>query len=264
MVHVRAESTSQYQTMESLIHSAYPAALRRSLCTSCLRAWNNSNIPTISRKFGLQNSNRLQSQRRYKGYIAPAGGQARPIEGFYAELISRPMQKVIPLTRTAPESPQPESLPKTEKEELLQKARVVFGSRLAGPGERKAEIEANSQNIAGIMVPPRPKEPDNCCMSGCVNCVWDMYRDEMEEWALKSAEARVALQARKKSSASVQGGSTTVPSSIDDDGGGSDTNWGSGGQETLFDDIPVGIREFMKTEKKLKLRHRAEQAATVT
>jgi hypothetical protein len=31
---------------------------------------------------GLQNSDRIQ--RRFKGYIAPEGEQARPITGFYA------------------------------------------------------------------------------------------------------------------------------------------------------------------------------------
>jgi hypothetical protein len=35
-----------------------------------------------SARKGLQNSDRMQ--RRYKGYIAPAGEQARPITGFYA------------------------------------------------------------------------------------------------------------------------------------------------------------------------------------
>jgi hypothetical protein len=33
-------------------------------------------------RMGLQNSDRIQ--RRYKGYIAPPGEQARPITGFYA------------------------------------------------------------------------------------------------------------------------------------------------------------------------------------
>jgi hypothetical protein len=153
----------------------------------------------------------------------------------------------------------------TEKEETLQKARVVFGSRLAGPGERKADIEAKSQNIAGIMVPPRPTEPDNCCMSGCVNCVWDMYRDEMEEWAAKSAEARAAMQVQRESGQGTgamnaeQGTPSHVATSMDDDGGGSESNWGAGiAQGNLFDDIPVGIREFMKTEKKLKQRHMEE------
>ena len=46
----------------------------------------------------------------------------------------------------------------------------------------------------------------------------------------------------------------------DDDGGGSEANWDSGmamsGKEgDLFGDIPVGIREFMRTEKMLKTRH---------
>lgn len=171
------------------------------------------------------------------------------------------------MTKTAPSPPPSESLPKTEREEVLQKARVVFGSRLAGPGERTAEIEAASQNIAGVMVPPRPTEPDNCCMSGCVNCVWDMYRDEMEHWAAKSAEARAAMQAQREkgegsgSMVAQQGAPAHVATSMDDDGGGSETNWAaSSAQENLFDDIPVGIREFMKTEKKLKKKHMEERA----
>jgi hypothetical protein len=45
---------------------------------------------------------------------------------------------------------------------------------------------------------------------------------------------------------------------MDDDGGGSEANWevpsvpGAGGEEDLFKGIPVGIREFMKIEKKLR------------
>jgi hypothetical protein len=51
-----------------------------------------------------------------------------------------------------------------------------------------------------------------------------------------------------------------VATSMDDDGGGSETNWSAGlamsGQEgDLFKDIPVGIREFMRTEKMLKQKH---------
>ena len=45
--------------------------------------------------------------------------------------------------------------------------------------------------------------------------------------------------------------------SMDDDGGGSETNWTSG-QEDLLRGIPVGIREFMRTEKRLKEKHARE------
>jgi hypothetical protein len=181
------------------------------------------------------------------------------------------MSKIAPVTRTAPTPPPPESLPMTQKEETLQKARVVFGSRLAGPGERRADIEAKSRNVAGVMVPPKPTEPDNCCMSGCVNCVWDMYRDEMEEWAAKSAEARAAMQAQRAagkgtgSMVAEPGTPQHAATSMDDDGGGSETNWDMGvEQASLFDDIPVGIREFMRTEKMLKQKHLAERSAATT
>ncbi|KAF1968812.1 hypothetical protein BU23DRAFT_540538 [Bimuria novae-zelandiae CBS 107.79] len=251
--------------MEQLARCARPLALRRDLCISCHRTWLRRSELPATQKAGLQNSDRIQ--RRFKGYIAPAGEQARPIEGFYAELLSKPTSEVQSATRTAPESPSPESLPKTDEEERLTKARIVFGSRIAGAAERRKEIDARSREIAGVKVPPKPTEPDNCCMSGCVNCVWDLYRDEMEEWAAKSAEAYANMQAQR---ARGQGSGamtattetpTHVATSIDDDGGGSETNWTAPvNPGSLFDDIPVGIREFMRTEKKLKEKHRAERA----
>lgn len=124
-------------------------------------------------------------------------------------------------------------------------------------------------------------------MSGCVNCVWDRYRDELEEWAAKSAEARGRLEARKAE----EGGAAQsreesdsekqeidapshVTSSMDDDGGGSEALWGAGddgdvgwlmstGQKTedILDGVPVGIREFIKNEKRLKQQKAAAAAA---
>lgn len=187
---------------------------------------------------------------------------------LFSELLSKPLSQTQSATRTPPEPPPPGEPPTTAQEETLAKARIVFGSKLAGPAERRKEIEAASRNIAGVMVPPRPEEPDNCCMSGCVNCVWDIYRDEMEEWAAKNAEARARIQARREAgqgSGSMLTGKDTpthVVTSMDDDGGGSEANWGPTGTEgDLFDDIPVGIREFMKTEKRLKQRRTASTAA---
>lgn len=135
--------------------------------------------------------------------------------------------------------------------------------------------------VGGVLVPPRPEEPDNCCMSGCVNCVWDQYRDDMEEWAAANAEAEQRLQEQQSppdtvlastsaadGTAGVDGTGASRPSykeavSMDDDGGGSSAHhqpvlskdmW----DDDLYKDIPVGIREFMKTEKKLKNRHQEE------
>jgi len=244
---------------------APPRALRSFICASCLESFTRPRPSIASRTTGLQNSDRIR--RQYKGYIATPGSQANPIQGFYADLISQPLSKVQPATRTNPTPPPPESLPKTEREETLAKARIVFGSRLAGPAERQAEREASSIVIGGVLVPPRPEEPDNCCMSGCVNCVWDVYRDDMEDWAAKSQEARAALQAKRiggegtGTMITAEGTPQHVATSMDDDGGGSEANWSAQlgtGKDDLFGDIPVGIREFMRTEKRLKKQHLQE------
>lgn len=65
-------------------HIAYSGslAMRQRLCASCLRSWRRSRASTEAGRIGLQNSDR--TQRRFKGYIAPEGEQARPITGFYA------------------------------------------------------------------------------------------------------------------------------------------------------------------------------------
>jgi predicted nucleic acid-binding Zn-ribbon protein len=105
-------------------------------------------------------------------------------------------------------------------------------------------------------------------MSGCVNCVWDIYREEFEEWKALSKQARERMEAQKAS----QGDATAVPAageggSMDDDGGGSEALWMEGSakeeeeEKDPFADVPVGIREFMRTEKMLKERQAAQQAS---
>lgn len=113
-------------------------------------------------------------------------------------------------------------------------------------------------------------------MSGCVHCVWDDYRDEVEEWAmrLKTAQAKANAAGKgsldlRKSGKIPQGGRREVErasTSMDDDGGGRESNWDFGSSEAgdLFGSIPVGIREFMKTEKRLRDMHRQEAGRATT
>lgn len=218
---------------------------------------------------------------RHRSNDSKDNDQVFPLTGYYADILSSrrtlkdelkntPTSKTQPQTHTAPSPPPAESLPKTDKEETLQKARIVFGSRLSGPSERKDEIEANSKEIAGISVPPKPKEPDgdDCCMSGCVNCVWDIYREEFEEWRAKTKEARAKMEAQRAQQQQQPQKvdiSASLASSMDDDGGGSEALWTEGSEvdeEELdpFANVPVGMREFMRTEKMLKQK-RAEKGS---
>jgi hypothetical protein len=128
-----------------------------------------------------------------------------------------------------------------------EKARIIFGTRLAGP-ERRAASLADATLVAGVLVPRRPEEPDNCCMSGCVNCVWERFREEMDEWAAANAEAQRRL---------VMGGVDDKKEGgvrVDERAVGGGAKREAIDEEELYRDVPVGIREFMKHEKRLKVK----------
>lgn len=99
------------------------------------------------------------------------------------------------------------------------------------------------------------------------SCVWDDYRDDVESWALRLREA----QAKGSGGGVTQTPKIEIPrsevhvasGSMDDDGGGSEALWTAPSTETnpdaLFQDIPVGIREFMATEKKIRERKKSKK-----
>lgn len=179
--------------------------------------------------------------------------QVHPLTGFYKLLLDTPFHPANPLPPGVPHPPA--TTPLTEPFSLndptttadantrVEKARVVFGSRLAGPGRREEEKRRKGTIIAGVRIPPKPTEPDNCCMSGCVNCTWDIFREDLEEWRAAMNEAR----AKQRLQDAAQG----LSSSMDDDGGPP-----AGGLWEGYDDIPVGMKAFMETEKRLKEKHK--------
>lgn len=67
-----------------------------------------------------------------------------------------------------------------------------FGAgRLRGepPKSSSRRVKSELRTIAGVKVPSKPVEPDNCCMSGCINCVWEVFNDDIREWRRKRKEA---------------------------------------------------------------------------
>ncbi|EKV15981.1 hypothetical protein PDIG_23360 [Penicillium digitatum PHI26] len=145
---------------------------------------------------------------------------------------------------------------------------IVFGTRLAGPGRSsrynpgEAPPLSRWKTINGVPIPPQPEEPDNCCMSGCVHCVWDDFRDEMEDWASRIATAKAKggpEKGTKDMRSAPRAEVRSASGSMDDDGGGSEASWTPPNEDNeLFANVPVGIREFMKTEKRLRIKHQKE------
>lgn len=227
---------------------------------------NNSSIcsssPTTTSMGG-----KIRQQRSLSGYYLDILKTPSPYTGYAPT--SRPISG--PETDTAEKAAHGEIISNAKAERakaVREKMSIVFGSRLASPGYRSSRYHPESappestwKTINGVAIPPRPQEPDNCCMSGCAHCVYDDYQEDVENWASKLAEARAKIEAaRGKDGAPKKPGVADGSLSMDDDGGGSETNWTMpSSSDDLFAEIPVGIREFMKTEKKLKQRKQIHQ-----
>ncbi|KAJ5225178.1 hypothetical protein N7468_006403 [Penicillium chermesinum] len=199
--------------------------------------------------------------------------QAYPLSGYYSMIMdSQPHYKgQVSTARAASMREGKPSASMQEAKTPQEKMAIVFGTRLAGPGRQsrynpgEMPPEAQWKTINGVAIPPRPEEPDNCCMSGCVHCVWDDFRDEMEDWAGRVALAKAKggpLKGTADMRAAPRAEVGSASQSMDDDGGGSDANWSPLNEdEDLFGNIPVGIREFMKTEKKLRTKRQQAEAS---
>lgn len=80
-----------------------------------------------------------------------------------------------------------------------------------------------------------PWRDANC--RGCVHCVWDIYREDIEDWQGQRQKAREALKAKKKRIPVWLGGKAAKMEETDP-----------------LADIDPGLRAFMELEKVLKER----------
>lgn len=71
----------------------------------------------------------------------------------------------------------------------------VFGGRIKGDSRQSSSRReiGEPRIIAGVLVPAKPTEPNNCCMSGCVNCVWEQFNDDLKDWRRLRTEAAQKL-----------------------------------------------------------------------
>ncbi|KAG6879625.1 hypothetical protein C0992_000460 [Termitomyces sp. T32_za158] len=55
------------------------------------------------------------------------------------------------------------------------------------------------ETFHGFEIPkkPRPPQDDECCMSNCAVCVYDLYEESLDDYRKSIANLRTALSARK-------------------------------------------------------------------
>lgn len=60
-------------------------------------------------------------------------------------------------------------------------AEPVGASNTPAPHPIQPKPDSNADKKE-IPPPPEKPDPDDCCGSGCVRCVWDVYYDQLEEY----------------------------------------------------------------------------------
>ncbi|KAJ2863761.1 hypothetical protein GGH94_003368 [Coemansia aciculifera] len=85
-------------------------------------------------------------------------------------------------------------------------------------------------------LPPKPEPPsnDDCCLSGCEFCVWDLYDEDMREYQKQAAVIRDAFETLNK----------PVPACIR--------------PESLRDAVDPTMRAFLDMEREMAMRIQQE------
>ncbi|KAJ3157630.1 hypothetical protein HDU89_000006 [Geranomyces variabilis] len=83
----------------------------------------------------------------------------------------------------------PTDTPLAAKPLLTDENHVPHDTVEAAAGEELARLNAEEKSL----VPP--EVPTNCCMSGCVNCTWDLYQDDME--AFQASKNKIRARRRE-------------------------------------------------------------------
>ncbi|KAG0270975.1 hypothetical protein BGZ95_001296 [Linnemannia exigua] len=117
---------------------------------------------------------------------------------------------------------------------------------ITGTGSTLSAASAESTNYHGFAIPVKPSPPgaEDCCMSGCAHCIYDIYEEDRQEYKTKLAET---LDEIAKAG-------LPPPPNINTKAAGGDGASASGAQSTHDedDDMDPGMKAFLELERKLK------------
>lgn len=142
-----------------------------------------------------------------------------------------------------------------------QRIEKIFGGRIKGDAPRSSSRinRGEAKVIAGITVPDKPKEPDNCCMSGCINCVWELFNEDVKDW---NAKRKAAAQNLAKNGGKWPNNFYAPIQYLKEDNFPEDYDESAAEgklsvkkmEEESWGNVPVTIRVFAEMEKKLKAK----------
>ncbi|KAK4711803.1 hypothetical protein R3W88_006316 [Solanum pinnatisectum] len=75
--------------------------------------------------------------------------------------------------------------PMAEEANLKSTVESTMDNKITVESTKNNKTESEKkQEESKVTIPPPPEKPlpDDCCGSGCVRCVWDMYYEELEEY----------------------------------------------------------------------------------
>ncbi|KAG2735532.1 hypothetical protein G9P44_001746 [Scheffersomyces stipitis] len=199
---------------------------------------------------------------------------------FYDLVLRTPSHPSHPIEASMMSASDYQELKKTSKttfegnynlHELTREEKIarVFGNRIKGEAPRSSSrlLRGEPKVIAGVTVPERPIEPDNCCMSGCINCVWELFNDDVKDWNQKrklAAEKLVLAGGRWPDnfhaplkylkSENYPLSQSSISTDMDESKEPQDA------EDESWQGVPVAIRVFAETERLLKVR-KAEREA---
>lgn len=75
----------------------------------------------------------------------------------------------------------------------------TVGKKQSVSSRMDLSYRAELRKVCGVEIPKKPIPPTNCCGSGCVNCVWVIFDDDMEDWKYATEEAVKCLNSQDTS-----------------------------------------------------------------